>query len=1281
MARKITIFVIIFILLSTAGRFTSGQLFGSAGSDLRFKHVFLEEGLSQSSITCIARDNTGFMWFGTRDGLNRYNGDTFTVFKHNPDNPNSISGDFIRALYFDPAESTLWIGTRTGGLNKYDSREESFFHYQHNASKPGSLSGEEVCAIFKDSRGELWVGTWGAGLNRFIPSSGTFEHFQHDHLNPGTISSDVVRAIFEDKDGVLWIGTYGGGLNRFDRENNRFHHIRFNESQCSGSGENDNIMHITQTRDGKLWISTDFQGLVQYDPKTGQCKRFRHTRGKPGSLSHDRVRVVMEDRGGRLWIGTYGGGVNIYDFGTGTFRTYRKELHNFYSLNSDEILALYEDRFDIIWLGTNSGGINKYDRKLKRFRHYSYIPDEPNSLNEPKVRSIYEDKDGILWIGTNGGGLNRLDRRTGKYTHYKHNSDDPDSINFDKVYALHPGKNDDILWVGTYGGGLDKFNKKTGTFKHYTHDPSNPNSISFNRIRRIAVDREGMLWIGTWNGGLNRFDPVSERFTRYRHDPDKPGSISLDYILTVFMDRDGVLWVGTWGGGIDVYDRANDRFINYKHQLQEPNSLNNNKVHCIYQDSKGLFWFGTDKGFSEFDPGQKKWRSFTSADGLANDIVYSILEDRDANLWLSTNKGLSRFNRDTRVFKNYGVEDGLRNTEYNGGAYFKNSKGELFFGGLNGMNSFFPADIVDNPFVPPVIITDFKIFNRSVTFDKPLSKVKEINLSSEENYFSINFVALNYRSPENNRYAYKLEGFDKEWIYCGNRKTVTYTNIDGGTYNFRVKGSNNDGVWNDKGASIVIVISPPFWKTWWFRLLILILALCLIAMGYHFRLIASRRKNVELQELNVRLKEQITERKQVEAALQASEEKFRKIFENSVDVHYRADLDGKLLMISPSGRHLLGYRNVQDMIGKKIAETFYKNPQERMLFNSTLKKYGKVTHFEVHLKQRNGEPVIVETSARMVYDKNGRPEAVEGTMRDITLRKRAEEESYRLQNQLISAKKMEAVGTLAGGMAHEFNNLIAVINGNAQMLLDMEDRRSFSHKKLKSIVNAGERCAALTNRLLSFSRKQMLKLKQLNLNDLVTDIEDTIRRTIGDKIELETAFDSIPGDINVDSELMIQVIMGMINNAHDAMPQGGTLTIKTRTLNLDTEKIEVNDSNYKHYKGTIPTNPDLALEGKYVCLTIADTGIGMNEETLQNIFDPFFTTKQVGKGIGLDLSFVYGTVSQHNGWIDVKSSPGKGSEFNVYLPLFEHTSTGDGEEKNGSSKENTRDFLLEDDAG
>lgn len=1206
--------------------------------DPTFENVGLEHGLSQITVNCITRDRNGFMWFGTQDGLNRYDGYNFTIYRHNPDNPSSLSDNHIRVILEDIDEPVLWIGTNNGGLCKFDPDVDRFTNYRYLPNDPNSLSYDEVYFLYQEKNGILWVGTWGGGLNKFDKKNGTFTRYRYNRDNPSGLSHDIVRTIFEDSKGVMWIGSYGGGLNKFNRETGEFSHYRYDPAD-PGSLGNDQVMSICECRDGGLWIGTDGGGINRFDPAAGTFTRYRHNPTDPGSLANDRVRDIHEDRSGRLWVATYGGGLNRFDQETRTFTEYRHDPGQLKSLPHDQVLSLYEDNNDLLWIGTQSGGVAKLDLREKKFNLYSYLPGKPGSLSAGEVRAFTEDPGGILWIGTNGGGLNKFDRKKNKYTVFRHEPGNPDSLSFDRVYALCPDKDRNVLWVGTFGGGLNKFDKKKGRFTRYSSnpDPRNRSRISHDRIRTILEDRTGTLWIGTWDGGLNRFHKETETFDHYRHDPGKPDTIGHDKIFCLYEDRSGVLWVGTWGGGLCRYNRETDNFTRFRYKPGNPNALISDRILCIYEDSSGVFWIGSgDRGLNKFDREQNLWSAYTARNGLPNDVIYGILEDETGHLWLSSNGGISKFNPKTGTVKNYGAGDGLQGNEFNGGAYYKSSSGEMFFGGINGFNSFFPSEIEDNPFIPPVLITGFRKFNEPVKFDKSTWKVKEIVLSYKDNFISFEFVALNYRVPGDNRYAYKMDGFDKDWIYCGDRQTAVYTNLAGGNYVFRVRGSNNDGLWNNEGASVKLVVIPPFWKRLWFQVFAIFVLLGLGYLAYRIRTYGILDRNKQLVKINDRLNREIAERRKVEEALRVSEEKYRAIFENSIDVHFCVDVKGKLRIISPSGAKLLGYNNTREMLDKDVAATFYYNPGDRENFVEAIGKYGKITNYEIVLKKKDGTPVEVESNARLVYGEDHTPAAIEGIFREITGRKQAEKENLRLQEQLLSAKKMESVGTLAGGMAHEFNNLMATIIGNAVMLQGFMIEDVLMRKRVQSILDSANRSAALTDQLLSFSRKQFLQLRKLDINDLLKGMEDSIRRTAGGGIDVVFLPAPWLEPIEVDSKMMIQVVMGIVQNAVDAMSGGGRLTVKTLMKEVDDLKNE------------LPYEP----RGKMVALSVEDTGVGMDKEIIQHIFDPFFTTKEVGKGLGLDLSVVYGTVRQHNGWIDVDSAPGKGTTMTIYLPVL-----------------------------
>lgn len=1233
MVKKIhTIFLILFLQLSNTVMWPA-----EPGQAVKFETISLEHELSQVSVNYILQDKYGFIWFGTQDGLNRYDGYGMTVFRTNEGEPLSISDNHVRVMVQDNEEDFIWVGTYSGGLSRYDQRTGGFTNFRHKPGDPSTIGFYSVFSMFQEKNGILWLGTWGGGLDRFNKNDGEFTHHRHDPSNPHSISHNIVRSIYRDRGGILWVGTYGGGLNRFEEETGRFFRYSHDPDNPASLSHNQ-VMVIYETRAGEMWIGTDGGGLNRFNRESGVFEHFLNQPGEKNSLAHNRIRAIHEDRNGNLWVGTYGGGLSWFDRQTGSFTNYRFNPLVPGTLADDQILSIMEDNSGILWIGTFAGGVSKLDNKKWKFKQYYYLPGSDNSLNFRKVRAFHEDPGGILWIGTNGGGLNRLDRKTNRYSYYRHYPGEPYSLAHDRIYALHQDKNPNILWVGTFDGGLDKLDKRTGRFTHYRHEPGNPNSPGLDRIRDICEDRRGRLWLGLWRGGLDRFEPQSGKFVHYKHKDGDPGSLSYDNVYSVYEDHEGVIWVATWGGGLNRLNIEYGTFTHYRADPTNPNSLSEDKVMTIYEDRLNRMWLGTGGGgLNLFDRKNNNWTIYTTKHGLPSNAINGILEDENGHLWISTNYGLSRFDPESGVFSNYDSHDGLQSNEFTGRACYKSSSGEMFFGGLNGFNSFFPARVKGNDFIPPVYITGFNKFHRPVIFSRPIYEIERIDLSYSDNFISFDFVALNYCSTEKNQYRYKLEGFDKQWIDSGTRRTAYYTNLPGGTYTFRVKGSNNDGKWNEDGTSVLVVITPPFWQTLWFKISIPLILLGGLGLFFFIWLNRVRRKNKHLELINARLNKEVFQRRQIEKALQASEEKYRSIVENSIDVHYRADMEGKLTMVNPAGVKLLRYDNAAEMLGQGLAETFYYEPKNRRLFLAAMKKFRKVVNFENKLKCKDGNTVDIEVSSQYIYDENGKPAGVEGIIRDISLRKQAEDENVQLQNQLLSAKKMEAVGTLAGGMAHEFNNLMAVIEGNAHLVMEGIGDENGLSRAAAAIVKAADRCTTLTNQLLSFSKKQMLKLKEVNLNDLVTGLTGSIRRLAGSQIKVVKQLEPEPGRIKVDAQLMRQVIIGIIENACDAMPDGGTLSIRTETVDIPENCRE--------------DNPE-KREGKFVRLTIIDTGIGMDEETRQHMFEPFFTTKEVGQGTGLDLSFVYGTVTQHDGWICVDTAPGEGTSIKVFLPVF-----------------------------
>jgi serine phosphatase RsbU (regulator of sigma subunit)/ligand-binding sensor domain-containing protein len=803
--------------------------------NIRFEELSLEEGLSQTIVECIAQDQRGFMWFGTEDGLNRYDGYIFTVLRHDPENPNSLVYNHILSLLVDGA-GYIWIGTFDSGLDRFDPYSENFTHYRFDPENPESLSNDHVISIFEDSSGDLWIGTM-LGLNRLDRETGTFTRYINDPDDPHSIGHNTARVIYEDRSGILWIGTEGGGLNRYDRDKDRF--IRYTTDPGDPSTISHNsIRAIQEDVSGVLWIGTVGGGLNALDKDRNFFTRYRHDPDDRSSLSHDQVYAIHEDRTGTLWIGTNGGGLNRLDRRTQTFSSYVNDPSDPSSISYNEIYDIFEDHSGVIWLGTYGGGINKFDSKRKKFELYRPRLGDPNSLNQPIVWTTFEEEDtGILWIGTHGGGLNRLDRRKNRWTHYRNDPDDPRSLTADIVRVVYEDTRG-ILWVATHGGGLCILDRETGTFSAFRHDPDDPSSISSDQLRSIYEDRSGTLWFGTNGGGLNRMNRTAGTFTRYLHDPDDIESISNDYVRVIYEDRDGDFWIGTQGGGLERMDRESGSFTHYKNDPADTSSVSSDYVFSILEDYAGILWIGTwGGGLNRFDKKAGIFSRYTVEDGLASNSVYGGLMDEQGNIWISTNNGISRFNPRTETFKNYTVDDGLQGNEFNGNSFFKSTSGEMFFGGTYGLTTFYPHEIKDNPHVPPVVITSFSKFNKEVKFDKPLSDIGELVLSHNDYVFSFEFAALDYSAPSKNQYAYRMKGLDDDWVPTGsNKRFAYYTTLPSGRYEFMVKGSNNDGLWNEEGTSVKIRITPPFHQTWWFRSVVFLAAVLLIRFWYGRRM-------------------------------------------------------------------------------------------------------------------------------------------------------------------------------------------------------------------------------------------------------------------------------------------------------------------------------------------------------------------------------------------------------------------------------------------------------------
>lgn len=840
--------IILFILIIAA----HVRSFAQWERSLKFDHITsenikLEKGISQNTVMCMMQDSRGYMWFGTWDGLNKYDGYNFTIYRKTFFDDGCVcrlSDPSIQSLYEDK-EGVFWIGTE-GGLNRYDRKNKITDQYIHDPDDPGSVSSDTIYAIVEDNNGYLWLGT-DRGLNRFDKKTGRIKRYLHDPEDSTSISNNIVRRIHKDNDGNLWLAT-AGGLNKFQPGPGSF--IRYHYSADKNSICSNDVYCLCQDKEGFLWIGT-IAGLNKFDINNETFIHYKHEPGNINSLSFDHVSSVFEDSEGVLWVGTEGGGLNVFNREQNIFYRYKNVANDNSSISNNYILCIYEDNSGNIWLGTRWKGANKINRYSYNFRHYFHISDDRNSINNNLVWYIYEDTDGLLWVATDKG-VNIIDRKANTYKYIQNEPGNPNSLISNKVMCIHED-NEGYFWFGTFDKGLDKYDRNNNRFTHYIHDPDNPGSICSDAVNYILQDRFGDIWICTDNG-VNMYNREDDSFVSYTHDPAGSGSISNNDVYYMFEDSEGKLWFST-RKGLNLLNRKTGEFYCWDHDPLNEKSISNDWVFGIYEDKEGYLWMGTmGGGLNRFNKKTGEFIHFMEKDGLPNNVVYAILGDNSGHLWMSTNYGLSRFNPQDGTFINYDVRDGIQSNEFNHNVAFKNRKGEMFFGGMNGFNAFYPKDILKNEYVPPVMITAFKIFNEIQ--EKEYYDGDTIMLSYNDNFFSFEFSALDFTSPYKNNYVYRLRNFDKEWNICNaNKRFAEYTNVSPGKYVFTVKGSNNDGIWNEKGISIFIMISPPWWRSYWFRIPLLLVLGIIIWLFVYLRFRQIKKKHeIETRMLGVEMK-------------------------------------------------------------------------------------------------------------------------------------------------------------------------------------------------------------------------------------------------------------------------------------------------------------------------------------------------------------------------------------------------------------------------------------------
>jgi signal transduction histidine kinase/ligand-binding sensor domain-containing protein/DNA-binding response OmpR family regulator len=863
--------------------------------DLVFRHINSTNGLSQSYGVAITKDHKGFMWFGTQDGLNKYDGYNIIVYKFSPSDSGSISNNFINKIYCDK-QNNLWIGTKNG-LNLYDRVKDRFIRFVNNPLDPHSIAIGSVDDIYEDSRGNLWIGTQN-GLHLMDRRTKIFVSYQHNENQAHGLANNHVTVLYEDRGGNFWVGTFDGGLNLFDRDKKVFKSYLHDPSR-GNSLSNNHITSIVEDHQKNLWVATD-AGVNLMDREQGTFKCYVHDPKDEKSLGNNVTYFLLEDKNKNLWVGTMNGGLNLFHRKQGTFTRYMHDPINKNSISNITASAIYEDDNGTIWVGVHRGGINYFNVNKEKFKTFQQGVGS-NSLSNNNVTSLIEDREEKIWIGTDGGGLNVYDRATNSFSHFKHNLKDKTALGHNVVLSLLEDK-DKNLWIGLLSKGLNRFDRTTKKFVSYKFKKRDGSNSADYDVWSLLQDDKNILWIGT-SQGLWYLDKESNTIVPYTL---KQKNLDNDIVQTIFQDSQKGIWLGFFNNGVYKLDPASNTVIPF-HPDGGPESIRSERINTIAEDDQGNIYIGGYNGLYQYNLNSKRFKSYKQKNGLPTDVVKSILTDARGDIWVCSLGGISKFDADNETFRTYTEEDGLQSNEFTQNSCLRARDGELYVGGINGFNSFYPDSIKDNDAVPPIVFTDFKVFNKSVLPDqqsilqKHISESDQVTLRYDQSVFTFEFAALNFLLKEKNQYAYKLEGFDDQWNFIGNQRSVTYTNLDPGEYIFRVKACNNDGIWNEAGAGIKVMITPPFWLTWWFKLLAGIVIGASFIGFYRVRIhrVQQHRKELEQQVLE-RTKQLALSTADAERSRQEAEQanKAKSVFLATMSHEIRTPMNGVIGMAS-----------------------------------------------------------------------------------------------------------------------------------------------------------------------------------------------------------------------------------------------------------------------------------------------------------------------------------------------------------------------------------------------
>jgi ligand-binding sensor domain-containing protein/signal transduction histidine kinase len=1236
------------------------------------------------------------MWFGTQSGLVRFDGYRNRVFRNDPGDPGSLIDNYVQSSYED-GQGRLWFGTR-GGLVRFDPATQKFVRYPLFTSSERVVRNSAVTAIIGDGHGGLWIGTFD-GLVHLDTGSGRFRTLRHDTVDGGSLRDDRVTALALDPRGALWIGT-ALGVDRLPGGAGRFDHFDIDPGEAGRrpDARRNTVLSLSMGPRDTLWIGTG-AGLEAWRIGDGLPQR-RHI-GADEGMSDVRISTLYHDRGNNLWVGTDLDGLKWRDPASERFVGYTSQPLDRHSLSDNQVSAIWVDRTGTLWVGTSLGGVNRADLASGGFGRFTILPGQGEQPGARKVRAIAAGADGRLWLGTTGAGLVRLEPVSGHAEQFRHDRARPDSLPDDVITTLLPGRG--RLWVGSHTG-LSWMDPASGRFTPVALG----SEAGANDIVALMFDHRGRLMIGT-RGGMFMLDVETGKLRNWRHDPLDPSSLADNIVYSMLEDKNGVMWVGT-ENGLDRYDPVSGMFTHFRHDPHDPGSLGHNRIYDLFESARGELWVGTAAGLHRMQTradGSVMFRQFPVIAGREQVPIGAVLEDGKGQLWVSTTVGLTRVDPVTGRFKNYTAKDGLIDGSYFVGSAAVGADGELHFGGVSGMTSFQPDDIHDNPFPPPVVITDFLVGNRPRLMEGQIGRAREVELAWRDAVFTLEFAALHYADPGSNRFAYRLRGFDQDWTETDpSKRFATYTNLDPGSYLFEVKAANKDGVWSDKPATLAITIAPAFWMTWWFRLLA---GLCVLGIGaalYRLRVRAlvqqkallERQVGMRTAEL-VLQKEQAEQRKQEAEAQKEAVERARRNIAQLSDIgrELTANLDSEAIMDNVHAQvrqlmdaDLFAIGVAEENTGRLDFPYVTMNGQRggiESLCPARVLRLGEhclatgdeilIDDLDVEYARYVSEPselahghegsapaarsmlfVPIMVGARalgVISVQSSRPGAYQHVQLDMLSTLAAyvgvaldNADAYRrlkeTQAQLAASEKLASLGSLVAGVAHELNTPI----GNSLLMA------STLHEKTETLAArfAGNQLKKSELEAWIAADREATSLMMRSLH-AAADLVNSFKQVSVDQASAQRRrFDLARACHEIAATMMNQV-----RRAGHRLELRVEPDIQMDSYPGPLGQVLINFVNnallhaFDAPGGLIVLSASL-LDAGHVRIEFADDGRGIPPEHLSRIFDPFFTTRMGQGGSGLGLNIAYNIVTTLlKGTIRVESSPGKGTVFVMELPL------------------------------